>query len=221
MLDNAEVPRPIAVYVRVSTKRQEAENQLIVIKEWLEARGIDWDSVEYKLEDVETGAEDRRPGFQELWRLVKEGMVRSVVVFEVSRLSRRQRTLINFLYDSIDKGVMIYSVKESYLSDWLRDPKGRTIIVGLLSILCDLERQLISERTKAGLERARREGKKVGRRFKLSRREVRELVKLYEEGVPVARIARRLGISRQSVYNYLKREGIFDHSAQGQRSRRT
>ena len=202
------VPRPVAVYVRVSTRRQETENQLIAIREWLEAHGVDWDSVEYRFEDVETGREDARPGFQELWRLVREGRVRSIVVFEVSRLSRRQRTLINFLYDSIDRGVTIYSVKESYLSDWLRDPKGRTIIVGLLSILYDLERQLISERTKAGLERARREGKKIGRRFKLSKSEQKELLRLYKEGVPIRKIARRFGVSRQTVYNYLKRMGV-------------
>ena len=98
------------------------------------------------------------------------------------------------------------------MSDWLRDPKGRTIIVGLLSILYDLERQLISERTKAGLERARREGKKIGRKFKLSERDVRELVRMYREGVPIARIARRLGVSRQTVYNYLKRKNVLRQS---------
>jgi len=205
-----KLERPIAVYIRVSTRKQETENQIISIREWLKVRGLNWDEIDYKFEDVETGKEDRRPGFQELWKLVKEERVKSIVVFEVSRLSRRQRTLINFLYDSIDRGVTIYSVKESYLSDWLRDPKGRTIIVGLLSILYDLERQLISERTKAGLERARKEGKKLGRRFKLSKSEEKELVRLYKEGVPIRRIARRFGVSRQTVYNYLKRMGKSD-----------
>ena len=201
------VERPIAVYVRVSTRKQEAENQLIAIGEWLKARGLSWGDVDYRFEDVETGKEDRRPGFQELWRLVRGDRIKSIVVFEVSRLSRRQRTLIDFLYDCVEKGVMIYSVKESYLTDWLRDPKGRTIIVGLLSILYDLERQLISERTKAGLERARREGKKIGGQYKLSGREQKELLRLRREGVPVARIARRLGVSRATVYRYLKRLG--------------
>ena len=116
--------------------------------------------------------------------------------------------MIDFLYDCVEKDVMIYSVKESYLSDWLRDPKGRTIIVGLLSILYDLERQLISERTKAGLERARREGKKIGGQFKLSDKEVKELIRLYREEVPITKIVRRFGINHASVYRYRRRAGI-------------
>jgi len=202
------IKRPIAVYVRVSTKKQETENQVLAIKEWLKSRGLSWDSVEYKFEDIETGAEDKRPAFQELWKLVKEGKIGSIVVFELSRLSRKQRTLINFLYDSIEKGVDIYSIKESYLNEWIKDPKGRTIIVGLLSILYDLERQLISERTKAGLQRAKAQGKHIGRKFKLSRKDIHELIRLYREGVPIKRIAEKFGISRQTVYNYLRREGL-------------
>ncbi|RLE79283.1 MAG: hypothetical protein DRJ52_08745 [Thermoprotei archaeon] len=203
-----KIERPLAVYIRVSTKKQELENQLIAIEEWLKVRGLSWEDIDYKFEDVESGAEDRRPGFQELWRLVREGRVKSIIVFEISRLSRRQRTLIDFLYDCVEKGTMIYSVKESYLSEWLKDPKGRTIIVGLLSILYDLERQLISERTKAGLARARAQGKKIGGQFKLSEKEVKELIRLYKEGVPIRRIARRFGISRATVYRYLRRAGI-------------
>ena len=82
----------------------------------------------------------------------------------------------------------------------------------LLSISCDLERQLISERTKAGLERARCEGKKIGRRLKLSERDVKELMKICREGVPVARMARRFGVSRQTVCNYLKRRSTLKQS---------
>ena len=203
------IARPIAVYIRVSTRKQETENQRIAIRKWLEAHGIDWDSVEYKFEDIETGAEDKRPGFQELWRLVKEGRVKSIVVFEVSRLSRKQRTLINFLYDTIDKGIMIYSVKESYLSDWLRDPKGRTIIVGLLSILYDLERQLISERTKAGMERAKAQGKHIGRPRKLNGSKKDEVIRLYKLGVPIAEIARRFNVSPRTVKRRLIEWGVI------------
>lgn len=196
------VERPIAVYIRVSTRKQDLETQKIAIENWLSVHGLTWQDVEYKFEDVESGAEDERPGFQELWRLVKSRQVRSIVVYEVSRLSRRQKTLIDFLYDCVESGVTIYSIRESYLSDWLREPKSRTIIVGLLSILYDLERQMISERTRAGLERAKAEGKHVGR----PRKEIdlKRLKELYERGYPIAWIARELGVSTSTIKRRLK-----------------
>jgi DNA invertase Pin-like site-specific DNA recombinase len=200
--------RPLAVYLRVSTRKQETENQSIAIEGWLSSRGLSWGDVDYRLEDVESGTEDQRSGFQELWRLVKEGRVHGVLVFEISRLSRRQRTLIDFLYDCVERGITVYSVKESYLAEWLREPRARAIVVGLLSILYDLERQMISDRTKAGLERARMQGKVVGRpRKQVDRREVDKLLKL---GVPRTKIARMLGVSPRT----LKRR-IVEWSSQG------
>ena len=198
--------RPIAVYMRVSTEKQDLENQKLAIENWLKAHGMSWDDVDYKLEDVESGAEDARPGFQELWRLVRNKQVKSIIVFEVSRLSRRQRTLIDFLYDAIDAGISIYSVKESYLADWLSDPRGRAIIVGLLSILYDLERQLISERTKAGIARLKAEGKQVGRRRKEVPR--REVEKMLSEGLPLAFIARKFGVSVTTLKRRLREWGL-------------
>ena len=67
---------------------------------------------------------------------------------------------------------------------------------------------MISERTKAGLARAKAQGKHIGRRPKLSKMEIKELVRMYREGVPIKRIAEKFGVSRQTVYNYLRREGI-------------
>jgi len=201
--------RPIAIYIRVSTGKQDLNNQVIAIRKWLELQGETWDSVEYKFQDVETGAEDKRPQFQELWRLIREGRVKSIVVFEISRLSRKQRTLINFLYDSVEKGVMIYSVKESYINDWLRDPKSRTIIVGLLSILYDLERQLIGERTKAGLERVKAMGKHIGRPRKIDNKHKNEIARLYRLGVSISEIARKYKVSPRTIKRRLKEWGII------------
>lgn len=193
------IDRPLAAYIRVSTRKQETENQVIAIGGWLEARGLGWDDVDYRFDDVESGAEDRRPGFTELWRLVRSERVGSIVVFELSRLSRRQRTLIDFLYDCVERGITVYSVKESYLSDWMSDPRSRTIIVGLLSILYDLERQMISERTKAGLERARTQGKRVGRPRKITERERREIARLRHLGVPMTKIAAMYDVSPRTI----------------------
>ena len=207
------IERPICVYLRVSTKKQDLENQVIAISRWLEAHGVSWDSVEYKIEDVESGAEDRRPGFQKLKELVRDGKIRSIVVFEISRISRKQRTLIDFLYDTVEKNITIYSIKESYITDWLKDPKGRTIIVGLLSILYDLERQLISERTKAGIEKAKAMGKRIGRPPKAPWEALRkQIIEWYKLGVPIAEIARRIHVHPRTVKRKLEQWGIIRKS---------
>jgi len=79
----------------------------------------------------------------------------------------------------------------------------RPIVIAMLSTLYELERQMISERTKAGLERAKREGKHVGRPPKLSAKEQKKIMELYSLGVPIARIARQLGVSRSTVKRYI------------------
>jgi len=203
-----KIQGPVAVYLRVSTEKQDLETQKLAIEKWLKSRGLKWRDLDYVFEEIETGKEDARPQFRRLWSLVKEGKIGTVIVFELSRLSRRMRTLVDFLYDCAEGNVQVVSVRESFFNEWMRDPKARTIIVGLLGILYELEQQFISERIKVGLERARREGKKIGGQFKLSKKEQQELVKMYKEGMPIARIARRFGVSRMMVYRYLQRAGI-------------
>jgi len=140
---------------------------------------------------------------------VREKKVGTIVVAELSRLSRRMRTLVNFLYDCFDNNVMIISIREGWLEEALRNEVVRPIIIAMFSTLYELERKLISERTKAGLARAKSQGKKIGGQFKLSDKEVKELIRLYKEGVPVKRLAERFGVSRATVYRYLIRGGVF------------
>jgi len=204
-----KIERPLAVYLRVSTEKQELETQRLAIEKWLKAKGLSWSDVDYLFEEIESGKEDQRPQFKKLHMMVKEGKIKAIIVFELSRLSRRMRTLVDFLYDCVDNNVSVYSIRESFFSEWMKDPKARAIIVGLLGILYELERQFISERTKAGLERAKRMGKKIGGQFKLSEKEQKELVRMYREGVPIARIARRFGVGRTTVYRYLRRAGVL------------
>ena len=174
MLQHA-YPRPVVAYLRVSTEKQDLESQWITIEAWAASRGV---TIDERILEIESGAEDQRPRFRELWDRVKQGKVGTVVVAELSRLSRRMRTLVNFLYDCFDNNVMVVSVREGWLEEALRNDIVRPIIIAVFSSLYELERKMISERTKAGLERARKEGKQIGRRPKLSEREVKELIAL-------------------------------------------
>lgn len=199
--------RPIVAYLRVSTGKQDLESQWMTIDAWVKSRNISIDERIIEEEPV-SGKEDDRPRFQELWQRVREKRIGTIVVAELSRLSRKMRTLVNFLYDCLENNVMVVSIREGWLEEAMRNDIVRPIIIAVFATLYELERKMISERTRAGMVRAKAQGKHVGHPYRLSQREVRELVKLYEEGVPVKRIAKRLGVSRATVYRYLNRLGI-------------
>ena len=199
--------RPIVAYLRVSTGKQELESQWVTIELWAKSRGVAIDERVVEEEPI-SGAEDNRPKFQELWQRVKERRVGTIVVAELSRLSRRMRTLVNFLYDCLESDVMVVSIREGWLEDALRNDLTRPLVIAMFSTLYELERKLISERTKAGLARARAQGKHIGGKYKLSDKEVKELIELYRQGVPLVRLAKRFGVSRATVYRYLKRIGV-------------
>lgn len=133
----------------------------------------------------------------------------TIVVAELSRLSRRMRTLVNILYDCFENNVMIVSIRERWLEEAMRNEIIRPIIISVFATLYELERKMISKRTKAGLARARAEGKKIGGQFKLNEKQQKELIELYKMSVPITQLAKRYGVSRTTIYRYLERAGIL------------
>ena len=83
-------PRPVAAYVRVSSKGQKTDSQREEIRRWLEGNGIAPDKVEWYV-DVESGRKMSRPEFDRLRRDIFAGRVKTVVVFKVDRIARRLR----------------------------------------------------------------------------------------------------------------------------------
>jgi len=195
-------PRPVVAYLRVSTEKQELESQWTAIEAWVKSKGV---TIDERLVEVESGAEDERPIFLDLWRRVRERRVGTIVVAELSRLSRRMRTLVNFLYDCFESGVVVVSIREGWLEEALRNEVVRPVLIAMFATLYELERKMISERTKAGMARAKAAGKHVGRRPKLAEEDLRRIKELLELGVPKKRIAQLLGISRTTLYRYLRK----------------
>ena len=104
-------PKPIAAYVRVSTKDQKTDTQREEIRHWLEGNGIAPDKVEWYA-DVESGRKMSRPEFDRLQRDIFAGTVRTVVVFKVDRIARRLREGLNLLCDWCERGVRVVSVTQ-------------------------------------------------------------------------------------------------------------
>ena len=145
-----------AVYVRVSTMDQTVDNQLLDLRRYLDVRG--WTSTKEYV-DVVSGAKDSRPGLDELVRDARKRRFDAVVVWKLDRLGRSLRHLVLLMQELQQLGVALVSLGEGLD---LSTPAGR-LQAGLLAAVAQFERERIRERVVAGLQRAKAQGRKLGR----------------------------------------------------------
>lgn len=177
----------VAIYARVSTRdRQEAANQLRELRAFCRKQG--W-RIAGEYVDRDSGGKPDRPQFRRLFDDAHRRKFDLVVFWALDRFSREGvlRTL-NYLNELESAGVEFRSYTERYI-----DSSGlfKEAILAILATLAKQERIRLSERVKAGLDRARAEGKRLGRP-RLPSETVREVRKLYRQGVSKRAIARRV-----------------------------
>jgi DNA invertase Pin-like site-specific DNA recombinase len=145
-----------AVYARVSTLEQEPENQLEELRRYAAARG--WTAVEYVDRGI-SGAKDKRPALDALVRDAKRRRFDVLVCWRLDRLGRNLRHLILLLDELHAVGVAFVSLAEGIDAT---TPAGR-LQLHVLGAIAEFERARIAERVRAGLVRARAQGKRLGR----------------------------------------------------------
>jgi DNA invertase Pin-like site-specific DNA recombinase len=150
--------------------------------------------------DQASGAADHRPELEELLEHLRAGD--SVVVWWLDRLARSLRNLIELVRLLEEKQVGLKSLQESIDTA----TAGGKLIFHVFGALAEFERELIRERTKAGLEAARARGRKGGRPSVMTAEKLTAARKLYESGdQTMAEIARSLSVSRSSLYRALQK----------------
>lgn len=149
-----EESNKVALYCRVSTKKQTNENQKIKLIEYASERSLKFDLYE----EVESSRKTR-PVKQELLKKLRKGEYSSVIVYKLDRFARSSRELILEIQELIDKGIGFISLSDNL--DFTNSV-GR-LHFQILAAFAEFERSLISERTKEGIERAKAQGKKLGR----------------------------------------------------------
>lgn len=176
-------------YARVSTNDQTTDLQ----RDALERAGCD-----RILTDVASGARARRPELDHMLDLLREGD--TVVVWKLDRLGRSMRNLVDLMATFDERGVRFRSLTESMDTS----TPGGTLVFNIFGSLAQFERDLIRERTRAGLEAARARGRKGGRPAKLDEKQVREVRRLYKSRtVTVGQIAAMIHAGRPTVYRCL------------------
>ena len=192
--------KKVAIYTRVSTLDQTIDNQLIELRDHCSRMG--WEVVkEYADEGLSgTLSRDKRPALNSLIKDAYRKRFDLVVCWDISRIGRSMKNLILFLSDMKDRGIGICSVRQGFDTS----TSIGEIMFQFVGILSTWEREMIRERTLAGLERARRDGKTLGRRKVTNDRITAQIIQLRSANRSIRDIASEVGVSRGTVNNILK-----------------
>jgi DNA invertase Pin-like site-specific DNA recombinase len=184
-----------AIYARVSTLDQHVENQLQELRQYVERRG--WTATEYVDRGV-SGAKDRRPALDDLLKAARRRRFDVLVCWRLDRLGRNLRHLILLLDELQALGIAFVTLGEGIDTS---TPAGR-LQLHILSAIAEFERSRIQERVKAGLARAKAQGRRLGR----PERSVPEELLSPVRGLPVREAARRLGVSPATAHRWLSQK---------------
>lgn len=181
-------------YARVSTDQQSVENQLRDLQQVAEK--LDWDVVDIITDEGISGAKgrDQRPGFDKLLKGIARREFDLIASWSVDRLGRSLRDLVVFLDEVRDRGIDLYLHQQGVDSS---TPAGRALF-GMLSVFSDFERSMIRARVMAGLERAKADGKRIGRP-PTSPLKVEKIKALIQAGASVRAAARAVNLSPAMV----------------------
>lgn len=201
-------------YLRVSTTEQDTDNQKLEILEYGRKNKIVIDDFVSIMISSRKDTKSRR--IDELMELLTQGD--TLIVAELSRLGRSVGQVATMVDHLIENKIKFIAIKENInlTGDGKKDIQT-TVIVSMFSLFAEIERQLISERTKAGLAAARARGKVLGRpkgstgKTKLDGKEnfIKNELKY---GVPKTVIARKLGVSRGCLVSFIKVRKLDDKS---------
>lgn len=191
--------KPVAVYIRVSSKDQKTDSQRQCISEWLARNGYDLDQVDWYLE-VESGRTMKRPAFDRLRADIFHGTVQTVVVFKIDRLARRLREGLDVLCDWCDRGVRFVSITQQVD---VSGTMGR-MIAALMLGLAEIEWEYRKERQAAGIAVAKRNGVYRGRTQGTTKGQPDRARELQAKGLRAPEIAQALGVSPRTVFRYLR-----------------
>lgn len=149
--------------------------------------------------DQLSGTVAARPGLERTMEMLREGD--TLVVWRLDRLGRSLKHLIELVGEFKEKGIAFKSLQESLDTS----SAGGRLIFHLFAALAEFERNLIQERTKAGLAAARSRGRKGGRKKSLNAKQRAAAVQLYKARTySVKEICQIMGISKPTLYSYIR-----------------
>ncbi len=182
----------IAIYARVSTTDQSTDSQLLDLRRYAADRG--WGIYREYTDNGVSGTKDNRPALNQLMDDAKKRKFSVVLVWRFDRFARSTKHLILALEEFRNLGVDFVSYQENIDTS---SPLGSAIFT-IISAVAQVERDIIAERVKAGLRRAKENGKRLGRPQGTAV-DVDAATRLRREGLGLRQIAEKLGSSKTTV----------------------
>nr|WP_274707733.1 recombinase family protein [Arthrobacter sp. H16F315] len=166
------------------------------------AVGIDADSL---YEDRASGKKDDRPELAACLKALRDGD--TLVVWKLDRLGRDLRHLVNIVHDLTERGIGLKVLTGQGAAIDTTTASGK-LVFGIFAALAEFERELISERTLAGLASARARGRNGGRPYKMSPAKLRlAMASMGQPGTKVSDLCTELGVTRQTLYRHVSPSG--------------
>ena len=184
-----------ALYMRVSSVDQHPETQLYDLRQMAAQRGLE---IVQEYTDRISGAKARRPGLDDLMRDARRGRFDVVLVWASDRIARSVKHFLEVLDELNRLNIEFVSFREQIDTG---GPLGRAIVV-IIGAVAELERNLIAERVRSGMRRARLEGRHIGRRpLELDRAAI---LRDRQHGQSLGQLARNYNTSRATIHRVLQ-----------------
>ena len=193
----------VVAYLRVSTEKQFLANQREELLRFAEKNGLQIDK--WYTETVSGSVRSKDRKLSGVLNRMQRGD--SLIVTEISRLSRTMLEIMTILNSCIKKEIVLYSTKEGYV---FQNDMNSKVLGFAFGLMAEIERNLISMRTKEALARRRQEGVTLGRKqgtcpaMRVLRENKRRLIKDAQRGVSCSELARQMGVSRTTMHRFLK-----------------
>src|SRR6478609_10775617 len=192
-------------YVRVSTGEQTVLNQRLAIDRWALEQGY---HVIYYFEDSAISGKIPailRQAFKDMLELLKQDRVDAVLVYELSRVGRTFWDTLDAIKAIEEFAPLIScSPRETFLQT--TEPSVRKLMIGILTWVAEREREMLVQRTRDGMSRARAAGKEIGRPQR--KMDKNSLINLLVENQPRVKIAKTMGVSKATLYKWLREISI-------------
>lgn len=186
----------VAIYCRTSTTMQNPEMQLLDLRKYSNERKFD---IVAEYIDQSSGASDERENYKKLLNDIRKKKIDIVLTWRFDRIFRSTKMLISLLEECQSLGIDFLSYQENVDTS----SSAGKVLFTIIAAFAEFEREIIRERVRAGLETAKRKGKKLGRK-RISDDKIELLRKLKSKGLSVQEIIKQLNISRASYFNILR-----------------
>jgi DNA invertase Pin-like site-specific DNA recombinase len=184
-----------ALYMRVSTVDQHPETQLLDLRQLAAQRGFE---IVAEYTDRISGVKARRPGLDQMMREARRGRFDVVLVWACDRIARSTRHFLEVLDELNRLNIEFVSFREQIDTG---GPLGRAIVI-IIGAIAELERNLIVERVRAGMRRARLEGRSIGRpSLELDHTAI---LRDRQHGHSLGELAKSYAVSRTTIYRVLR-----------------